>query len=262
MNRRSNQVKQSCNAKDRIETNQIRAKNIIVILSDTTVAHFEVLFADSLAETILFFFSFQYKEKKFGKTTSDYIISLKPIHVQNQFMTILFLPYFYIYYVTYDLRSILLRQYLNCSRKRNVQCKMSCSFSTVDSVCGPTPYAPNELHVIPLKSCRKDLTDYLTNLGVSGSRGIGTRINEADVILNFAGLHSLSEDYRMSKARYELTTHYQKLKSSCSHPSHKGEVKKLKNPCRVNKKVSEEIYQEFQVSVPIGSGKCNTEANI
>ena len=64
---------------------------------------------------------------------------------------------------------------------------MSCSFSTVDSVCGPTPYAPNELRVIPLKSCRKDFTGYLTNLGVSGSRGFsGTRINEADVILNRA----------------------------------------------------------------------------
>ena len=39
-------------------------------------------------------------------------------------------------------------------------------------------------------------------------------------------------------------------------------MKKLKNPRRVNKRVSEEIYQEFQVSVPIGSGKYNTEANI
>ena len=86
---------------------------------------------------------------------------------------------------------------------------MSCSFSTVDSVCGPTPYVPNELHVIPLKLCRKDLTDYLTNLGVSGSRGFGTRINEADVILNRAGLHSLSEGQReritvCPKHRYEL----------------------------------------------------------
>ena len=149
--------------------------------------------------------------------------------------------------MTYDLRSILLREYLHSNQKRNEQCKMSCSFSTVHSVCGPTPYTPNELHVIPLKSCRKDLTDYLTNLGVSGGRGFGTRINEADVILNRAGLHSLSEEDReritvCPKHRYELTTRYQKLKSSCSHPSHRGEVKKLKNPRRVNKQVSEEIY--------------------
>ena len=143
-----------------------------------------------------------------------------------------------------------------------IQRKMSCSFSTVDSVCGPTPYAPNELRVIPLKSCKKDLTDYLTNLGVSGSRGLGTRIKEADVILNRAGLHSLPEENReritvCPKHRYELTTHYQKLNSSCSHPSHRGEAKKLKNPRRVNKQLSEELYQEFQVSVPIGSGEYN-----
>ena len=149
--------------------------------------------------------------------------------------------------MTYDLRSILLRQYLHSNQKRNEQCNMSCSLSTVHSVCGPTPYTPNELPVIPLKSCRKDLTDYLTNLGVSGSRGFGTRINEADVILNCAGLHSLSEEDRerisvCPKHRYELTTRYQKLKSSCSHPSHRGEVKKLKKPRRVNKQVSEEIY--------------------
>ena len=135
--------------------------------------------------------------------------------------------------MTYGLRSSLLRQYIHCSQKRDVQRKMSCSFSAVDSVCGPTPYTPNEVHVIPLKSCRKDLTDYLTNLGVSGSRGFGTRINEADVILNRAGLHSLSEEDReritvCPKHRHELTTHYQKLKSSCSHPSHRGEAKKIR----------------------------------
>lgn len=81
-----------------IETNQIRAKNtIIVILSDTTVAHFEVLFADSLAETrFSFFFFFQYKEKKTRKKTSDYITSLEPIHVLKHFMTILFLPYLHL----------------------------------------------------------------------------------------------------------------------------------------------------------------------
>ena len=140
-------------------------------------------------------------------------------------------------------------------------------FSTVDSVCGPTPYALNKLHAIPLKSCSKDLTDYLTNLGISGRRGFGTRINEADVVLNRARLHSLSEGDReritvCPKHRYELTTHYQKLKSSCSHPSHRGEVKKFKNPRRVNKQVSEEMYQEFQVSVPIGSGKYYKEADI
>ena len=65
---------------------------------------------------------------------------------------------------------------------------MSCSFATEKNACGPTPYNPNEVHIIPLQSCRKDLTDYLTKLGVSGSRGFGTKSLpfEYDIILNRA----------------------------------------------------------------------------
>ena len=67
---------------------------------------------------------------------------------------------------------------------------MNCSFATEKNACGPTPYNPNEVHIIPLQSCRKDLTDYLTKLGVSGSRGFGTKSLpfEYDIILNRAGL--------------------------------------------------------------------------
>ena len=59
LNRRSFQVKQSCTVKDGIATNQTRAKNTIVILSDNTVAQFKVLFANSPVETLFFFFSIQ-----------------------------------------------------------------------------------------------------------------------------------------------------------------------------------------------------------
>ena len=202
-----------------------------------------MLFADFLAETLFcIFFLFDTRRKKFGKTTSDYIISLEPIHVRKHFMTLFFLLYLHllpdIWSPLHSFATIFTLQ-----SEAWLQCKTSCSFSTVDSVCGPTPYAPNELHTIPLKSCRKDWKDYLTNLGVSGSPGFaGTRINEADVILNRAGFHLLSEEDReritvCPKHRYELITHYQKLKSSCSHPSHRGEAKKLQNPRRVNKQV-------------------------
>ena len=101
---------------------------------------------------------------------------------------------------------------------------MSCSFSTVDIVCGPTPYAPNELRVIPQKSRRKDVTDYLTTLGVSGNRGLGKRINEADVILNRAGLHSLlsrgrkRKDYRMSKAQLRINNTLPEIKIQSFSP--------------------------------------------
>ena len=52
-----------------IETNQIRGKNIIVILSNTTVAHFEVLFAVSLAETLFSFFFFSIQGEKVRKNS-------------------------------------------------------------------------------------------------------------------------------------------------------------------------------------------------
>ena len=49
---------------------------------------------------------------------------------------------------------------------------------------------PNEVDIIPLQSFRKDLTDYLTKLGVSGSRGFGTKSLpfKHEIILNCAGL--------------------------------------------------------------------------
>ena len=57
-------MKQSCTVKGVIGTNQIRDKNIIVILSNTTVAHFEVLLAVSLSETLFsFFFLFNTRRK-------------------------------------------------------------------------------------------------------------------------------------------------------------------------------------------------------
>ena len=61
------------------------------------------------------------------------------------------------------------------------------------------------------------------------------------------------------KHRYELTSHFQKLPSTCSYPTHAGETKKTKTPRRVNKQMSEEIYMWFKVPVPIGSGKCDLQ---
>lgn len=137
---------------------------------------------------------------------------------------------------------------------------MSCSFSTTNSACGPTPYALKEVQIIPLTACTKDVTEYLTNLGASGSRSRGTRTAEYELILNRAGWHSVSQEHKeritvCPKHRYDLTTHYQKLTSSCCYPCHRGETKTLKNPRRVNQQVSKEIYGMFHVSVPIGSGK-------
>ena len=129
---------------------------------------------------------------------------------------------------------------------------MSCSFSSSDRTCGPTPYAPEDASIIPLRACRKDLS------------GIGTSniLAEYELILNCAGFYNLSrEDTEKRticpKHRYELSTHFQQLPPRCSYPIHRGEKKSLKNPRRVNKKVLEEMFSLYHVKVPIGSGMYN-----
>ncbi|XP_068691657.1 uncharacterized protein [Montipora foliosa] len=59
------------------------------------------------------------------------------------------------------------------------------------------------------------------------------------------------------KHRYKLSTHFQQLPPRCSYPIHRGEKKSLKNPRRVNKKVSEEMFSLYHVKVPIGSVICS-----
>ena len=58
----------------------------------------------------------------------------------------------------------------------------------------------------------------------------------------------------MSKAQIQINNTLPEVQVRCSHPSYSDEAKKLKKPRRVNNQVSEEIYQEFQASVPIESG--------
>ena len=141
---------------------------------------------------------------------------------------------------------------------------MGCSFSSSDSTCSPTAYTPEDPSIIPLSACRKDLSGYLTNLGVSRCRGLGSSniLAEYEIILNCASIYNLSRDdmEKMAicpKHRFEFSTHFQKLPPRCSYPIHRGEKKSLKNPRRVNKKVSEEMFSLYHLKVPIGSGMYN-----
>ena len=58
------------------------------------------------------------------------------------------------------------------------------------------------------------------------------------------------------KHKRDFTFDWQGRKSiTCSHPCHKGRRKQLWTVRRVNLQMSEEIFNRYQVSVPIGSGK-------
>ena len=68
---------------------------------------------------------------------------------------------------------------------------MSCSFSSIcGNECGAAANNPTDSSVVSLKSCNKDVTNYLRTLGVSEKRGqhATSHISEEDLIVNTAGL--------------------------------------------------------------------------
>ena len=136
----------------------------------------------------------------------------------------------------------------------------NCSFGLEGSLCGP--FRGNST-ILPLVKCEEDMASHLISLGVSSKRGRRSNpsISESNLILNRAGLFGvdLQRIGAMTicpKHRRELTIDWPGRKSStCSHPSHKGQRKQLKNVRRINQSTSEEIFARHQTYVPIGSGK-------
>ena len=60
--------------------------------------------------------------------------------------------------------------------------KMSCSFFSEGSHCGPAP-GKEDITIIPVKSCANNIFDHLSALGVSGKTKDGnTQIGEAEVL--------------------------------------------------------------------------------
>jgi hypothetical protein len=137
----------------------------------------------------------------------------------------------------------------------------TCSFGSQDSLCGSVG---SNSSILPLVRCDEDMTSHLVSLGVSlkrGHRGTQTTISESELILNRAGLIGLDKKQTEStticpKHRRDLTLDWPGRKSStCSHPSHHGQRRQIKNARRINATLSTEIFALHQVHVPIGSGK-------
>ena len=63
---------------------------------------------------------------------------------------------------------------------------LTCSFSSPDFVCS---LEGTESHIVPLLSCKLDMTLHLPNLGVSSGqqRSGDENVNKFDLILNRAG---------------------------------------------------------------------------
>ena len=142
--------------------------------------------------------------------------------------------------------------------------KMSCSFVSNESICGPFK---EESTIIPLSSCTSDIRDHLrSTLGVSVKRSAEDEsvLSEIDLILNRSGQFR-ADHSKMTvcpKHRRELTIDWPgRKRNTCTYPSHKGPRKHLKTLRRVNSSMSMEIYNRFDQLVPIGSGKYDMTTN-
>ena len=70
--------------------------------------------------------------------------------------------------------------------------ELKCSFWSVDSPCGAEGVG---LRICPLLSCTRDIESHLVSLGLGSKCGAtGSKISEADLILNRAGKFDVPED--------------------------------------------------------------------
>ena len=117
--------------------------------------------------------------------------------------------------------------------------------------------------ILPLDTCKSDISSYLVSLGISlkrGWRSSGT-VTERDLILNRAGRFDINEEAVASmticpKHRRELTVEWPGRKRFvCGYPLHKGKNKQIRNPRRVNMTTSHEIFNIHGAVVPAGTCK-------
>ena len=116
-----------------------------------------------------------------------------------------------------------------------------------------------------LLSCTRDIESHFVSPGLGSKRGaMGSKISEADLILNRAGKFDVPGDEKRGMAvcprhRRNLTTDWTSQKRTmCCHPSHiKGTTKAgvIHKPTRrVNAKMPQGIFELHNAVVPIGSG--------
>ena len=135
---------------------------------------------------------------------------------------------------------------------------MSCTFSSEGSPCGAARFAPDDTSILPLKSCNADISSHLHSLHLQSSS-----LSEWELIANRKGMfnHDPEEVKLMTvcpKHRYNLGTNWSGARSvSCKYPAHKGKhtSKGHGTPRRVNRVMSEQIFDIYNTAVPIGSGK-------
>ena len=105
-----------------------------------------------------------------------------------------------------------------------------------------------------LYECRDDISTHLKNCSLSRSN-----LTEYEVILQRAGLDRMTHDEVKKlrvcpRHRYALGKYWRPSKL-CQYPGHKGSPTNVKSRNVINLATAQEVYQLFQISVPIGSRK-------
>lgn len=130
---------------------------------------------------------------------------------------------------------------------------MACSFTAYSGTpCGINPRIKTEIQTISLQSCQKDITSHVAYYKIVGIQ------NEIDLILARTGNFSAdpTELTICPLHRDIFGIGWKRRSSLCSIPDGIAVHKKPNRPDRgVGKALSQKIFTDTQIVVPVGAGK-------
>ena len=139
-----------------------------------------------------------------------------------------------------------------------------CTFWKEVDICGARDYKPSEPAVtLPLATLDRDVTHLLVKVGAGGNKLTAShRVDnfpEWKLILNQAGLSDVTKDELKTIVIFprhrRKFTRLRDKSGPCEHPLHQGETTKLKKPKKVTADISDSIFEEFGVVIPMASRK-------
>jgi len=105
----------------------------------------------------------------------------------------------------------------------------------------------------------RDVTHLLVRVGAAGSKTTASHrvqhFPQYKLILNQAGRSGVENDEIRKIIHRRKFTRLRELSGPCQHPRHKGEKTKLKKPKKVTADISDRLYQETRIVIPIASRK-------
>ena len=140
-----------------------------------------------------------------------------------------------------------------------------CSFWSNDDLCGALDNSKlcEPAVSLPLASLDRDVTHLLVKFGAGGTKTSASHrlqhFPEYKLILNQAGrcgvVNAQIKKMTICPRHRRKFTRLRELTGQCQHPLHKGEISKLKKPKNVTADISERIYQQTRIVIPIAARK-------